>query len=128
MALKLQQERPEQVLNERFKQFIFAGHPYERDILGTKQDVLAKALSADDRIPSRFVVDEDGQLLLLVGDEAIKSSCYPVRMEMFEPRCKNVGKYSVWSDKQVGLYYNALCNAWYEYCDQKRFVFCDCIY
>jgi len=93
----------------------------------SKQDILDKALSADDRIASRFVVDEDGQLLLLVGDEAIKSSCYPVRMEMFEPRCKNVGKYSVWSDKQVGLYYNALCNAWHEYCDQKRFVFCDCI-
>ena len=39
MALKLQQERPEQVLNERFKQFIFAGHPYERQALGSQKSV-----------------------------------------------------------------------------------------
>lgn len=63
LALQAQQERPEQVLATGFKKFIFAGHPYERDILGAKQDVLAIETADLDEYRQKMLAQNN----LLVG-------------------------------------------------------------
>lgn len=39
LALQLQKEQPAQLLADKFKQFVFAGHPYERNVLGTEESI-----------------------------------------------------------------------------------------
>lgn len=91
-------------------------------------DILNNAINADDRLYNRFVVDEDGRFYVLTGDDARNAHWYPVRMELFEPRKNNVGRYSKWPEKQVQSYYNGMYKAWISYCETRRFVFCDCIF
>ena len=88
-------------------------------------DILRLVNNADDRQGSRFVVDADGTLRLLVGEQARCARFYPVRMEFFEPRNNYVGKYSHWDLKTANRFEAALKNAWNEYCGMKHFVYRD---
>ena len=88
-------------------------------------DILRLVNNADDRQGSRFVVDADGTLRLLVSEQARCARFYPVRMEFFEPRNNYVGKYSHWDLKTANRFEAALKNAWNEYCCMKHFVYRD---
>lgn len=88
-------------------------------------DILRLAKIADDRQGSRFVVDADGTVHLLVGEQARHATFYPVRMEFFEPRHNYVGKYSHFDLETANRYEATLKDGWNEYCDTKHFVYKD---
>lgn len=87
--------------------------------------ILMMATKADDRKGNRFVIDDDGELKLLEGAEGKWCRLYPVRMEFFEPRKKNVGKYSRWDANVANRYEVSLKKAWSEYCNSLQFQHCD---
>ena len=67
MLLKMQKERPEKVLAEEFKQFLFAGHPYERNALGRPE--IVTALTAEDLEENRQTkLARSNLLVALAGD------------------------------------------------------------
>lgn len=67
MQLKLQQEHPESVLNNKFKEFIFAGHPYERNGLGNKQSVATMITDDLQDFRQRYLA-QDNLLVGIAGD------------------------------------------------------------
>lgn len=62
-ALKLQSEKPEKVLDNKFKEFVFAEHPYARPDIGKKEDI--QHLSVTDI--RQFMSDKLAQDNLVVG-------------------------------------------------------------
>lgn len=88
-------------------------------------DILSFANNADDREWNRFVVDDDGRLYLLTGEQARDARFYPVRNEPFEPRKNNVGKYSCWDLEKAQRYEATLKNAWERYCATRHFIYLD---
>ena len=96
-----------------------------RSINFNANDILRLANNADDRLGSRFVVDADGTVHLLVGEQAKHARFYPVKMESFDPRNNYVGKYSHLDLKMASRYEATLKDGWNEYCDTKHFVYKD---
>lgn len=67
IALKMQQEHPESVLADNFKRFIFEGHPYERNLLGTKKGI--QNLIIDDlKDYMKSNLAQDNLLIGIAGD------------------------------------------------------------
>lgn len=66
-VLRMQQENPDKILNEEFKQFIFAGHPYERNALGQRE--IVENLTIEDVESYRQTKFAQNNLLIgLAGD------------------------------------------------------------
>lgn len=71
--LRMQQENPDKILNEEFKQFIFAGHPYERNALGLKE--IVENLTVEDLENYRQAKLAQNNLLIgLAGDLTVEEA------------------------------------------------------
>ena len=81
LALQLQEEQPAQQLADKFKEFVFAGHPYERDALGTKQSVLTiSAADLDNYRRQKLAVDN---LLIGVAGDVTAAETEPLLAKLF---------------------------------------------
>ena len=67
MQQKLQQERPEKVLMNKYKEFIFAGHPYERNPLGTAQSVTGITRDDLENFKQQYLA-QDNLIVGIAGD------------------------------------------------------------
>ncbi len=67
MQQKLQQERPEKVLANKYKEFIFAGHPYERNPLGTAQSVTSITRDDLENFRQNYLA-QDNLIIGIAGD------------------------------------------------------------
>lgn len=76
--------------------------------LFTKEELVTKMRNADDRINNRLVINGDGELLIIPGEE--DTSVYPVSHEMYLARNNYVGKYSPNTHIEDVYYY--LREAW----------------
>ena len=66
-ALKMQSENPQQVLANKFKEDIFAGHPYARNSLGKAEDI--KSISVDEiRAFLQNSLAQDNLVVGIAGD------------------------------------------------------------
>ncbi len=70
LALQLQDEQPAQMLANKFKQFVFAGHPYERNVLGTRESI-AKIEVADLESYRQQKLAQDNLLVGIAGDVTV---------------------------------------------------------
>lgn len=66
-ALQIQQEKPEYILENAYKENIFAGHPYERNVLGTK-DSVGRVYVVDLRDFRHTYLAKDNLLVGVAGD------------------------------------------------------------
>jgi zinc protease len=72
-ALRMQKENPDKILTEEFKQFIFAGHPYERNALGQKK--IVENLTIEDVESYRQTKFAQNNLLIgLAGDLTVEEA------------------------------------------------------
>lgn len=85
--------------------------------LFTKDELTNAMRVADDRVSNRIVVDVDGNVSVISGNEP--TFLYPVRNEMFCPRNNYVGKYAPLM--QIDDLYCALLDAWLQYLKTGRF-------
>lgn len=67
LALQLQEEQPAQMLADKFKQFVFAGHPYERNVLGTKESIVKITVADLDDYRQRKLA-QNNLLIGVAGD------------------------------------------------------------
>lgn len=79
--------------------------------LFTKEELVTKMKNADDRINNRLVINGDGELLIIPGEE--DTLVYPVSHEMYLARNNYVGKYSPNTHIEDVYYY--LREAWLSY-------------
>lgn len=67
VALQMARERPESIVNEKFIEFVFGGHPYSRNTIGKQEDI--NALSAEDlRAFMQGYLAQDNLLIGVAGD------------------------------------------------------------
>lgn len=73
MMQKLQQERPEKVLMNKYKEFIFAGHPYERNPLGTAESVSSITRNDLEDFRQQYLA-QDNLIISIAGDLTTKEA------------------------------------------------------